>query len=173
MGVGVTTGIQVISRVFCPGNTSAVTPPLQQGSPFSSNPSISKFRFDPVGTSTVIFSSMSKVFIIGSKPSVTVSVKNATQSRMLCWVDTSGWNDASRHCSVGNPIVNCVPAPSEPPSTPESRHEIWIRRKAAKIRQFLMKSFVLINSFPRYGGVTITSTGALPDGVVPGRRLAG
>jgi hypothetical protein len=84
VGVGVGTGIQVISMVFCPGNTSAVAPPLQHGSPFSSLPTIIKFLSFPTGTRTVICSPMPNIFSIGSKSSVIVSVKNATQSRMLC-----------------------------------------------------------------------------------------
>ncbi|HEX9664940.1 MAG TPA: hypothetical protein VGA95_00070 [Thermodesulfobacteriota bacterium] len=129
VGTGVGTGIQVISMVFCPGNTSAVTPPLQHGSPFSSLPSTLKFLALPTGTRTVICSPMPNIFSIGSKPSVIVSVKNATQSRMLCWVAASRWDDASRHCSVGNPITILVPACSEFSLKPASRQERLINKR--------------------------------------------
>ena len=129
VGVGVGTGIQVISMVFCPGNTSAVAPPLQHGSPFSSLPTIIKFLSFPTGTRTVISSPMPNVSTIGSKPSVIVSVKNATQSRMLCWVAASRWDDASRHCSVGNPITILVPACSEFSLKPASRQERLINKR--------------------------------------------
>jgi hypothetical protein len=130
VGVGVGTGMHVISMVFCPGNTSAVTPPLQHRSPFSSVPSIMKFLSFPTGTRTVISSPIPNVAKIGSKLSVIVRVKSTTQSRMDCSVATPLLAERSKHCAVGNPIITFVAVSRELPLISPSRQEVWINSES-------------------------------------------